>query len=308
MKEKLVVILGPTATGKSRAGVMLAEKIGSEVVSGDSMLIYKGLDIGTAKPDKAQQKNILHHLIDIVEPWENFSAAAFQQRAARAISEVNSKGKVPILVGGTGLYIKSLLEGYEFSSAGESGLRRGLCAFAEKNGNYALWEKLQALDAALAAQIHPNNRQRVARALEVAMSGNKLSRGKQDGLVYDAMVFGLDMQRTALYARINQRVEEMFRQGLVKEVEGLVADGLPVNVQSLRGIGYKEVIDYLAGNIGLDACRELVARNTRRFAKRQGTWYKSMPYIDWHEVTDSTDWDFLVNIMQAKLVERFKLR
>ena len=306
MKEKLIVILGPTATGKSNLAMLLAEKIPSEIVSGDSMLVYQGLDIGTAKPSKEELAKIPHHMIDILAPNESFNVAEFQTRAAKIITQINQANKIPILVGGTGLYIKSLLEGYKFSEAEEdSDLRQELEVFAQEFGNKALHEKLAKLSPIMANSIHPNNVKRVIRAIELAQAGEQIvPQEKATELVYDAVVFGLRMDRAALYERINQRVEMMFAAGLVDEVQKVLTSGVDKNSLALQGIGYKEVVDYLDKKISYDKCMELVARNTRRFAKRQFTWYKKMPYINWYDVM-ITD-NILENIL-IKLEENFNL-
>lgn len=306
MKEKLIVILGPTATGKSNLGMLLAERINSEIISGDSMLIYKGLDIGTAKPSKEELLKVKHHLVDILEPSESFNVAEFQIRAAKIISQINKENKIPILVGGTGLYIKSLLEGYKFSSAMEdSSLRLKLESFANEFGNEALHTKLQELSPVMAESIHPNNVKRVIRAIELAQAGEQVvPQEKQAELVYDAVVFGLKMDRSALYERIGKRVEVMFKAGLVDEVKKILASGIDKEAVSLQGIGYKEVVAYLENDISYEKCIELVARNTRRFAKRQFTWYKQMPYINWYEIDKTNN---ILENMLIKLEEKFKL-
>ncbi len=308
MKEKLVVILGPTATGKSRAGLLLAQSLGTEIISGDSMLVYKGFDIGTAKPGREELNSVPHHLVDVCEPTETFSAAAFQQQASKIIGEMNEQGKLPLLVGGTGLYIKSLLEGYEFSPVVEQKeLRQQLEVLAGSFGSQVLWEKLASLDLEMARAIHPNNLQRLIRALETALSGKQVSQQKQPEFVYDMVLFGLTMERSKLYERINKRVDGMFTAGLVEEVKRLLARGVGKNTAAMSGIGYKEVVEHLEGNISLQECMDKVARNTRRFAKRQFTWYRQMPYVTWYEVGEDTDENVLLKNMQTKLEERFKL-
>lgn len=306
MKEKLIVILGPTATGKSNIGMLLAEKINSQIISGDSMLIYEGLDIGTAKPNKEELAKVKHHMIDILKPAESFNVADFQVMAAKIIKQINAQNKLPILVGGTGLYIKSLLEGYKFSTAKEdSSLRLELESFAQKFGNEALHKKLNNLSPIMAKDIHPNNVKRVIRAIELAQAGeNCVPQERQEELVYDTVVFGLTMDRAMLYERINQRVDIMFKTGLVDEVKNILASGVAKDAISLQGIGYKEVVEYLENNISYAECIELVARNTRRFAKRQFTWYKKMPYINWYDVEKS---DNILENMLIKLEENFNL-
>lgn len=284
MKEKVVVVLGPTATGKSALGLCLAQKFGTEIISGDSMLVYKGFDIGTAKPTRAELALVRHHLVDIVSAEDTYSAATFQQEAKKIISINNALGKIPIIVGGTGLYIKALLEGYEFPETQEQPqIRQELEALGEQKGSEYLFAKLKELAPSVAGEIHPNNKKRLIRALEVVLAGDSISRKKNTELLYDAFVIGLNMERPQLYERINQRAEIMFDLGLVEEVQRLVLSGIKKNSPAMQGIGYKEVIAFLEGEIDLEECKRLVAMHTRNFAKRQLTWYRKMPYIKWHE-------------------------
>jgi tRNA dimethylallyltransferase len=302
MKDKLIVILGPTATGKSKLGILLAQKLGTQIISGDSMLVYRGMDIGTAKPDAKELNLVRHHLIDIIWPGEDFNAALFQKKAALLVKRLNGENLLPILVGGTGLYIRSLLEGYGFSAPkGNPALREELFAFAAESGGEALFARLRALSPDMAAEIHPNNRRRVIRAIEAAMLGQGMSREKRRELVYDARVFGLYADRDFLYAKINERVKNMFAAGLTDEVRRLLAAGVDRQAAAMLGIGYKEVIGYLDGSSSLPECIELVARNTRRFAKRQFTWYRKMPYIKWLKVDEGTDCAKLANIICENL-------
>jgi tRNA dimethylallyltransferase len=302
VKDRLIVILGPTAAGKSKLGILLAQKLGTEIISGDSMLVYKGMDIGTAKPGTDELNLVKHHLIDIASPGEDFSAALFQREAARLIKKLNKEKRIPLLVGGTGLYIRSLLEGYEFPApAGDPKLRARLAALADELGDAALFARLRELAPQSADGIHPNNRRRVIRAVEAAVLGRGISREKSQELVYDAKVFGLYPDRNFLYAKINGRVEDMFAADLIGEVARLLGVGVNRQSAAMRGIGYKEVADYLDGAYTLDECRRLVARNTRRFAKRQLTWYKKMPYIEWLQVDENTDYEMLANIIRENL-------
>ena len=302
MKDKLIVILGPTATGKSKLGLLLARKLGTQIISGDSMLVYRGMDIGTAKPGADELKLVRHHLIDVVWPGEDFNAALFQKKAALIIKKLNGENLLPVLVGGTGLYIRSLLEGYDFSAPKSSpALRERLFSFADESGGEALFARLRALSPAIAAEIHPNNRRRVVRAIEAALFGRGVSREKQRELVYDARVFGLYADRDFLYAKINERVENMFAAGLTDEVRRLLETGVERTAAAMLGIGYKEVIGYIDGAYTLPECIRLVARNTRRFAKRQFTWYRKMPYIEWLKVDEGADCAKLANIICENL-------
>lgn len=286
MREKVVVVLGPTATGKSALGLCLAQRLDTEIISGDSMLVYKGFDIGTAKPSKRELAVVKHHLVDIVSPEESYSAAAFQQQAKALVSDINARGKLPIVVGGTGLYIKALLEGYEFPEIQEQPqVRKELELLAEREGSEHLFAKLKEIAPDSAEGIHPNNKKRLIRALEVALCGGSISREKNDELVYDVFVVGLAMERQQLYEKINQRVEAMFALGLLDEVRNLILSGAAKRSPAMQGIGYKEVVACLDGDISFEECKRLVALHTRNFAKRQLTWYKKMPYVNWYDAS-----------------------
>lgn len=301
-KVKLVVILGPTATGKSRLAINLAKKIPAEIISGDSMLIYRGMDIGTAKPIKAEQENIVHHLIDILPPQADFSVTQFKDLAEKLIAEINSRGRIPILVGGTGLYIRSLIEDYQFVNVPENAeLRMELEKFALEFGKEALHKKLAGLNSELAERLHPNDIRRVIRGIEVALAGEVFSTNKSRELKYQAKIFGLRMERQELYTRINYRVLTMFEQGLLAEVQTLLDNGVPRDCQSMQGIGYKQTVEYLQGKVTLKQCRENIQQATRNFAKRQVTWYRQMEYVNWLEITADTDFDRLTEEVLNKL-------
>lgn len=306
-KEKLVVILGPTATGKSRCGIELAGHFGGEIISGDSMLVYRQMDIGTAKPSFEELSRIPHHLVNILPPDAVYSVADFQQQAAEKIREIAGRGKLPVLVGGTGLYIRALLEKYRFSPVGEdASLRRELEAFARDRGPEALHERLQEADPASAARLHPHDVRRVVRALEAALSGVAVSREREEGPVYDALVFGLSMEREFLYQRINARVDNMLEQGLEWEVRSLLKQGVPPDSLSLKSLGYRQMVEYIQGQCSLEEAAENIKKGTRHFAKRQITWYKSMPYVQWLEVTRELNYEQIVERMEASLVKTWK--
>jgi len=284
--EKLIVILGPTAVGKTRLSIDLAHRLDTEIISGDSMQIYTGMNIGTAKATFAEQEGIPHHLIDIIPPDGEFSVVDFQNLAASHITRLNGQGKIPILSGGTGLYVKSLLEGYLFHpTPGNSEERKKLEAEANLFGNQYLHDKLAKVAPQIAERLHPNDRNRIIRALETqAKEGSDIATGKiaeDENLIYDAVVIGLMMERHVLYERINQRVDGMMQQGLLQEVSGLLAAGIPPEAQAMQAIGYKEIVAYLQGTTSLDAAVAKIKQSTRHFAKRQITWYKKMPYIHW---------------------------
>ena len=307
-QEKVVVILGPTATGKSRTGILLAQKTGGEIISGDSMLVYRNMNIGTAKPTEAELALVPHHLVNILPPEAEFSVVDFKARAQQLITEINQRGRLPILVGGTGLYIKALLEDYAFSTVGENaGLRRELEQLAGREGEAALVQKLAALDPQQAAQVNPHDRRRLIRALETVLGGEQVSRQAAGQPVYQAAVFGLTLERSLLYARINQRVDAMLAAGLEQETRQLLQAGLSPTALSMRSIGYRQMAQYLAGELEHDEMTAKIKQATRNFAKRQFTWYKKMPYIHWFDVEKLSDQEQIVEIMCQLLVKNYNL-
>ena len=307
-QEKLVVILGPTATGKSRTGILLAQKTGGEIISGDSMLVYRNMNIGTAKPTEAELALVPHHLVNILPPEAEFSVVDFKARAQQLITEINQRGRLPILVGGTGLYIKALLEDYAFSTVGENaGLRRELEQLADREGEAALVQKLAALDPQQAAQVNPHDRRRLIRALETVLGGEQVSRQAAGQPVYQAAVFGLTLERSLLYARINQRVDAMLAAGLEQETRQLLQAGLSPTALSMRSIGYRQMAQYLTGELEYDEMTAKIKQATRNFAKRQFTWYKKMPYIHWFDVEKLSDQEQIVEIMCQLLVKNYNL-
>ena len=287
-KEKVIVILGPTATGKSACGILLAEEIGGEIISGDSMLVYKNMDIATAKPTPAELAKVPHHLVNILEPAGNFNVVDFKERAGKLITEINNRGKTPIIVGGTGLYIQALLENYDFAQTEKSNeVRREWEEFAKENGREALHAKLADLAPEEAARLEVNDQRRVIRALEVAMAGERVSQKKAAQGPYDSVVFGLTMAREKLYDRINRRVDSMVEKGIFQETQELLNNGVPSDSQAMKSIGYHQIVEYLQGNYDKETCVDKIKQATRNFAKRQITWYKRMPYINWLEIEEN---------------------
>ena len=282
----VLCIVGPTAAGKTKMSIELAKQLNGEIISGDSMQIYRGMDIGTAKATMDERQGIPHHLIDEKNPDEPYSVAAFQQTVRAKIEEIKSRGKLPIIVGGTGLYIKSVLYDYEF--AGESESKEVDEAKYGHLSNEELHAKLATVDEAGAKDIHPNNRKRVIRALEIyETSGVKKSEmieKQEHKMIYDACLIGLTDDRTVLYDRINKRVDVMYETGLVEEVKALFDQGIPAESQSIRAIGYKELYDYFKGFISLEESKELIKRNSRRYAKRQYTWFNNQMDVTWFKV------------------------
>ena len=282
----VLCIVGPTAVGKTKMSIELAKQLNGEIISGDSMQMYRGMDIGTAKATMDERQGIPHHLIDEKNPDEPYSVAAFQQTVRAKMEEIKSRGKLPIIVGGTGLYIKSVLYDYEF--AGESESKEVDEAKYGHLSNEELHAKLAAVDEAGAKDIHPNNRKRVIRALEIyETSGVKKSEmieKQEHKMIYDACLIGLTDDRTVLYDRINKRVDVMYETGLVEEVKALFDQGIPAESQSIRAIGYKELYDYFKGFISLEESKELIKRNSRRYAKRQYTWFNNQMDVTWFKV------------------------
>ncbi len=300
MKRKVLVILGPTATGKSHCAIELAKKYHGEIISGDSMLVYKDMNIGTAKPTAEELAAVPHHLVDILPPDANFSVVDFKERAAQLIDEIAARGHLPIIAGGTGLYIKALLEDYAFNKAEEdSELRKELTREAEKQGALALHARLREIAPAEAERIHPNNVRRVIRALESALQGEAVNQYCAQAMPYKALVIGLTMERSALYARINKRVDLMLAAGLEQEVRALLTRGVKSDCQSMQSIGYRQLVWYLENNLPYDEAVEKLKQATRNFAKRQLTWYKKMPYIHWLELAAEPDYARAVSDIAA---------
>jgi len=289
-KQKLLVIIGPTAVGKTKLSIEMAKRYNGEIISGDSMQIYRGMDIGTAKIKPEEMEGIPHHLIDIKEPTENFSVAEFQLLVRAKIDEIAQKGKLPIIVGGTGLYIQSVIYDYQFSDVpGDEAYRLKLEERVKEIGNEALYKELLDVDPESAAQIHPNNVRRVIRALEIFhLTGKTMQEfqlTQQPDLLYDTAIIGLTMDREKLYERINYRVDIMVKEGLIEEVNRLYQQGLR-DYQSIQAIGYKEIYAYFDGKMSLEEAIVNLKQNSRRYAKRQLTWFRNKMDVVWFDMTD----------------------
>ena len=310
--NRLIVIIGPTAVGKTKISIDLAKKLDTQIISGDSMLVYRGMDIGTAKPDIVEREGIVHHLIDILDPQQEFNVVDFQQYAQKCITQINNDNRIPILAGGTGLYVRALLEGYQFNQApSDEKLRQKLTGMAEQYGNQYVHTMLQQVQPVTAARLHPNDQRRVIRALEVYyLSGETISQDKAatNELLYDVVVIGLTMERTSLYERINRRVDQMLEQGLVTEVSELLQQGVPPNCQAMQGIGYKEIVEYLLAGQELVTTVDRLKQATRNFAKRQLTFYRRMPYITWYNVDDFDNYNNLVETIYKQVAVKFGVR
>ena len=294
-KIKLLAIVGSTASGKSALAVELANALDGEIVSCDSMQVYRRMNIGTAKPTAAEMAQIPHHLIDVAEPDTPFSCAEYVTLAAKAVDEITARGKLPILCGGTGLYLDSLLRGSGFEETEtDPALRQSLFDYAAEHGNHALHERLAAVDPESAAAIHENNVKRVVRALEIFESTGitKTEFDRRSRMVespYDATVIGLRYaDRDLLYSRIDRRVDEMLANGLLNETKALLAEGVfERNTTAAQAIGYKELLGHLRGEQSLTDATEELKRATRRYAKRQITWFGAKDYVRWIDVTEN---------------------
>lgn len=290
MSNKIIVIVGPTAVGKTYVSIELAKKLGTEIISADSMQIYKGMDVGTAKINDEEMQGIQHHMIDLIYPNENYSVSDFKTEAEKNIDDMLSRGKIPVIVGGSGLYVNSLIYDLDFSNAKSNDkLRDYYTYYHQEHGEDALYEKLRKIDPESAEKIHKNNVKRVIRALEVYdITGKKFSETNTDirkkSSKYDFILIGLSMDRKALYERINQRVDKMIDDGLVEEVKALLDKGFEKNLISMQAIGYKEIIEFLEGNITFEEAVNILKRNTRHFAKRQFTWFLKDENVKWFNI------------------------
>ena len=284
-KIDVVAIIGPTASGKTALSIRLAKEIDGEIINGDSMQIYRHMDIGTAKITEAEMEGVPHHLLDIKEPTEGFSVAEYQQLVRGKIEEIQARGKMPIIVGGTGLYVQSVLYDFQFAKQEvDEAARENYYKELEILGPEAMHAKLVQMDPAAAASIHPNNTRRVIRALEMAeLAGvsraeEQFNRGNIP--LYNHLIIGLDMDREKLYERINLRVDLMMEAGLVDEVRALYDAGIR-DVQAIKAIGYKELYAHFDGLVSLDEAVEQIKQNSRRYAKRQLTYFRNKMDIEW---------------------------
>lgn len=286
-KKPLIILTGPTAAGKTKLSIRLAKKAGGEIISADSMQVYKGMDIGSAKIKPEEMEGVPHHLIDVLEPDEEFHVVRFQQMAKEALKKIYANGHIPIVVGGTGFYIQALLYDIDFTeSKGDESYRQELLAFAKEHGRMALHERLRKIDPASAQEIHFRNVKRVVRALEFyRQSGIPISvhneRERKKTSPYAFCYFVLNDAREKLYERIDQRVDEMVKGGLETEVLELKKRGCTKNMVSMQGLGYKEMLDYLDGECTLKEAVYRIKRDTRHFAKRQITWFKRERDVIW---------------------------
>ena len=292
MMQPLIILTGPTAVGKTSLSIRLAKEIGGEVISADSMQVYRHMDIGSAKISREEMEGISHYLIDVLDPDEEFNVTLFQKMAKEAMEEIYSHGKVPIVAGGTGFYIQALLYDIDFKENGENAsIRKELEKVAAEKGGEFIHEMLRNIDPESAEEIHANNQKRVIRAIEYfRQTGERISdhnkREKQKKSPYDFLYYVINTDRALLYERIDRRVDLMLEQGLVEEVRRLEAMGCTRNMVSMQGLGYKEILDYLHGKCTLEEAVYILKRDTRHFAKRQLTWFRREKDVRWISLPD----------------------
>ncbi len=305
-KPRVAAVVGPTASGKTALAIALAKEFDGEVISCDSMQIYCGMDIGTAKPTACEMDGIPHHMIDIIDPSESFSAADYAPMAKAAADDIISRGKLPIFCGGTGLYLDAVLTANDYADVDTNQeLRAQLMCEAEQNGADAMWERLNAVDPESAEATHKNNVKRVVRALEIYLSSGVTKtewdrRSRLRPAPFDATVIALEREREELYSRIDRRVDIMMEMGLEAEVRGLVDSGaLPRSSTAAQAIGYKELIEYFDGKSSLDDAIALIKQSSRRYAKRQLTWFRRNPDVNW--INSAGNFEVIVNIAKKLL-------
>lgn len=305
--EKVIVIVGPTCSGKTKLSLLLAKLLNVEIISADSRQIYKKMNIGTAKPSFEDLSDVKHYFIDEFEPDEDFNASKFEQKADEIIKKILLGNKIPVVVGGSGLYIKALINGISESIESSSVLRRELLDIRNKYGNEYLYNELKKIDPESSKKMLPQNWKRVLRALEVfKLTGKPIWQHhsqQKNKEVFQFHQIGLLWDRNVLYKNIENRVDEMFSNGLITEVNKILFENYSKNINSLNTVGYKEVIDYLDGKITLPRAIELVKRNTRRYAKRQMTWFNADKRIKWYPINGSRDLELLANNIAKEINE-----
>lgn len=288
--KKILIITGLTATGKSNFAIDCALKYNGEIISCDSVQIFKGLDIGSNKNTEIQNKGVKHHLIDALNPNEEYSVGQFVKDCKNFIDKIEGKNKLPIITGGTGLYVKALINGYNFANfAKNDEFRNTLLHYANEYGNEYVWKILNEFNPDLAKTVHFNNLKRVIRYIEIEKFGNKTTKNTSILSKHNVLILCLTKERKLLYDQINKRVDEMINTGLVEEVKNLLASGVDKNAQSLTAIGYKEIVDYFSGSIPLERAIELIKQHTRNYAKRQLTFMKQIENIKIVDVTNNYD-------------------
>lgn len=291
-RKPLVVILGPTAVGKSRVAIEIAKRLGSDILTADSRQVYRGMDVGTDKPPLVAREGVAHHLIDLVDPDEPFNAGLFRRQANRLIDDLHHQRRIPLVVGGTGLYVRILLQGLCDAPPSDPSVRAQLCEEARERGHENLYERLTAADPVTAAKLHPRDTSKIIRALEVHhLSGVPISSFQtRHGFAerpFSALVIGLNRERSSLYRRIEERIDWQLSNGLVEETRSLLEQGYPRTSPGMTGLGYRHVAAFLAGECDRDEMVRLFKRDTRRFAKRQMTWFRQEPETAWLMIDES---------------------
>lgn len=299
MKSKVIIIAGPTGSGKSSLAIQLAKKVNGEIISCDSMQIYRNMDIGTAKVTEKEKSGVVHHMIDIISPKENFSVQDFQKQCKKLIREIHDRGNLPILAGGTGLYINSILYDYDFSQVKPHPEFRKKLEAAYEIDPIQLLEKLNKIDKNLYSSLNIKDKKKIIRALEVyEFSGKTISVDSKINQDYEFFLFVLNDKREKLYEKINQRVDLMLNNGLINEVDSLLSNGLNENHQSMKAIGYREVILYLQNKIDYQTMVDTLKQNTRKYAKRQLTWFRKNKNAIWLDKSESSQEEILIKILE----------
>ena len=311
MKPVVLALVGPTGSGKTRTAIRICQALNAEIVSMDSMQVYRGMDIGTAKPTREELAAAPHHMIDVVEPDQMFTVSMYREMACEAIDDILARGRMPLLVGGTGLYLQAI--SYEMSlvdNGADHALREKLHRIAgEKDGPKRLHERLQRVDPASAEKLHPNDVRRVIRALEIYETSGRAKSAQADEQrregPYHVLVYGLSLPREMMYARINARVDEMVRNGLVDEVKGLLDRGIEPRLEggAMQAIGYKEIVSALRGEMTMEQAVDLIKQGSRRYAKRQWTWFRHDPRTKWFDWTAYDSEDALINDLLRQIRE-----
>lgn len=305
MERKVIVIVGPTCSGKTKVGISLAEKLHTEIISADSRQIYKYLNIGSAKPSKEELLRIKHHFIDFLELDENYNVSKFESDSLRVVESLLDNRKIPVVVGGSGLYIKALVDGIFDSVESDSEYREKLHEQREKFGNEYIFEELKKIDPESSSRMLPQNWKRVMRALEVFhLTGQPISKHQTDykrQIDVKFILFGLNWNRAKLYTNIEHRVDEMIEKGLVDEVNNILDRGYSKDINALNTVGYKEIISFLENEITLEYAIELIKRNTRRYAKRQMTWFRKTEGINWIECDANTHQEEIISTILKKM-------
>jgi tRNA dimethylallyltransferase len=307
LEQKVIIIVGPTCSGKTSLSLNLAEKLNTEIISADSRQIYKELNIGTAKPTKIELQSIPHHLIDFLNPTENYSASKFEKDSIEIIKQIHAKNKIPIVVGGSGLYIKALVDGIFDSVDNDENFRNEILLKREEFGNKYLFNELEKVDPESASSLLPQNWKRIIRALEVFhITGEPIWKHQKDyvrDVNFNFLQFGINWERKILYENIEARVDEMIEKGLVDEIKSLLIKGYSRELNALNTVGYKELIDFFDDNISFERAIELIKRNTRRYAKRQMTWFRKDDGIKWFDVTKRDEINLIVESITSHLVK-----